>query len=231
MSPNPGQEGYWNDLNDSAEYRPHRGDLAQLDGFSPHALVYVVDHRDDAMESVAILLADFSDHRVEMLLNGTQKQREDLVEPLRRSHDGVELTVPDEDLSPYRSVRADGGSKYVNETGDGYLGIIKPTQYSISIPFGMWDGYDWETDDKLWIEDDDRGLAIVEQEPDEPVAKSWVKVVGPSPNVKVPARAVRKLLPISPGEDVRIYRRDDGAMLVVPADPDPLISKDGGSND
>jgi len=119
-------------------------------------------------------------------------------------------------------------SKYVNETGPGYLGIIKLSSYSLEIPFGAWPDYEWRTEDDLWVVDDDRGLAVVDEEPDEAFAKAHVSVVNVGPGVCVPARAVRNLLEVDAGCDVRIYRRDAGGMLVVPASPDPMLASDGG---
>jgi len=122
-------------------------------------------------------------------------------------------------------------SKYVNDTGPGYLGIIKLAHYSLEIPFGAWPDYDWRTDDDLWVVDDDRGLGIVDKEPDDPITEARVKVVNVGPGVCVPARAVRNLLEVEAGSDVRIYQRDAGGMLVVPASPDPMLAADGGGND
>jgi len=120
-------------------------------------------------------------------------------------------------------------SKYTNETGPGYLGIIKLTHYSLEIPFGVWPDYDWRTDDDLWVVKNDNGLGIVDEEPENPISNARVKVVNVGPGVCVPARAVREQLDVSPGSDVRIYRRDCGGMLVVPADPDPMLATDGGT--
>jgi hypothetical protein len=124
----------------------------------------------------------------------------------------------------------DGGSKYVNETGEGYLGIVRLGGYSLNISIGAWTNYDWRKGDDLWVVDDGPGLSIVDEEPDDPLGQARAFKYNVGAGVKVSARLVRQTLDIPPSVDVRIYRRDDGGMRVVPAHPDPMLATDGGVN-
>lgn len=133
------------------------------------------------------------------------------------------------DVEEPRRVATDGGSKYVNETGEGYLGIIKLSDYHLSIPFGAWPEYQWEIGDDLWAIDQEDGFAIVDEEPDEdPLGMPYVKIVSVGPCVKVPTKVARGNVDVPPHADIRIYRHESGGMHIVPADPDPMLVTDGG---
>lgn len=131
-------------------------------------------------------------------------------------------------------VLPDGGSKYVNETGDGYLGIWASSRWTVKINIGTFDHIDWRSDDDVWVVDADQGIAVVDEPPAETVTKADgyltkanVTRTAVGRAVKVPARALRQLEGFAPDQDLRGYRRDGHDLVLVPAQHDPFVEEGG----
>lgn len=119
-------------------------------------------------------------------------------------------------------------SKYVVPTGPGYQGRYSLADYSLKISIGVNTCVDWTSADTVYCrEDPTGGLAIVEDpHAGRYISQADVRKEGVGTVVQVPARAVRELAVSSKG-DVRVYARDEGGLLVVPAENDPMVSAEG----
>lgn len=73
---------------------PSEGELAFIRGYSPAAAVVVVETDHAPERAVALLLADVSEERREMLLEGDERERAALTKILRKNHAGSELFIP-----------------------------------------------------------------------------------------------------------------------------------------
>ncbi len=120
---------------------------------------------------------------------------------------------------------ADGG-KYINPTGEGYLGVYKLSHYSLGIPFGAWPEYTWRVDDDVHVTDADVGIAIVDEKPDDLLGMADVQLTGQGPVLRIPTKAIRRHVSVPPHGDVRVYRYGNGGMQVVPATADPFVDGD-----
>lgn len=122
-------------------------------------------------------------------------------------------------------------SKYVNETGDGYLGVGAVSESrSVGFGVGMFP-VEWDGNTVVWAIREEPGVAIVEAEPDEylaqyNVSKGWRNSPGPSLSL---GGRVLDALDVEAGDDVRAYEREEGGLLLVPADPDPFVEGDDDS--
>lgn len=136
-----------------------------------------------------------------------------------------ELEESDDGVDPH--LITDGGSKYVNPTGDGYCGVGQVSGDSVSFGLGMFP-VEWDADATVYAVKESPGIALVEDEPDEnlgryTVSKGWRNSPGTTITVSGPSL---ELLGVSHGDDVRAYERDGGGLLLVSADDDPFV--DGG---
>lgn len=156
---------------------------------------------------------------------GLVEERNHLRDARRKLYELVEEPDP--------RIRADGGSKYTNPTGPGYLGIYKLSDGSGQIPIGVWEQIPWRSDDDLWIIEEQlhgqQVIAVVDEEPDEAICTTEAKKVTVGTSVKIPRRAIEQMDPV-PNEEIRVYERDQGGFWVVPRTPDPMLATDGGED-
>lgn len=124
--------------------------------------------------------------------------------------------------------QSDAGSKYINPTAEGYLGVYKLSRYSLEIPFGAWTQYNWRIGDDIRCVPESQGFAIVDTQPADYITTATIRVSSVGPCIRVPPTVVRQTIDIPPHADVRVYEHDSGGMHVVQADPDPMLVTDGG---
>ena len=112
-------------------------------------------------------------------------------------------------------------SKYVVETGPGYLGVYRTFSNSVAISYGAWPQINWRSDTHNVVAVDAEGIpgyqlvATCDLEDEDLVCDCLVPKV------------LEALDGFEPGEEIRVYDYDDGrGLTVVPADPDPMLSED-----
>lgn len=111
---------------------------------------------------------------------------------------------------------------YVVPTGPGYLGIAKVSGGSCGFGVGM---LQFERDDtRVWAAEEPPGVAIVDEEPAETIAEYNLSHTpsGPGHSLTVGSQAL-SCLDVENGDDVRLYERDGGGVVLVPANPDPFL--------
>lgn len=125
----------------------------------------------------------------------------------------------------------DGGNRYTNPTGKGYLGVWTTVENCANISIGAL-GLDWGVGtDLVAIDvDQDRAIAIVERESvdDEETIIDEVEVGSNNfkTNLRIHSSVLRELAGFEPNSDLRGYSRH-GRLFVVPADADPFIEGGG----
>lgn len=127
----------------------------------------------------------------------------------------------------------DGGSQYVNPTGDGYLGVWGTSSWSAEISIGTYEHITWRSDDDVYVVDDPNGIALVDEPPETTVslaegylARARVRKATVGTSVQVPSRGLRELEGFEPGDDIRGYDRDGGGIVLVPATADPFVDEE-----
>lgn len=110
-------------------------------------------------------------------------------------------------------------SKYVNPTGEGYVSTHTVRHCSVSISVGMLD-LDWTPQDRVYAFETAEGVALVTEKPADVLAKT--QVADECRMVHLP-QAVCEALAVSKNDDVRVYQRDAGGLLLVDADDDPRV--------
>lgn len=143
-------------------------------------------------------------------------------------------TYPEDDVCVWcrngqHAVRADGGSKYTKATGDGYCGVARFSSGSVRFGVTMLP-VDWEAETIVWATTESPGVALVTNEPADPITSYSVATGGlttAGPSICITGNGLSPL-DVDEGDDVRAYERDGGGLLLVAADPDPMLVADGG---
>lgn len=114
---------------------------------------------------------------------------------------------------------------YVIETGPGYLGVSKISGGSCGFGVGMLPFE--RVDTRVWTAEEPPGVAIVDEEPSNPIAEYNLSHTpsGPGHSLTVGSRSLSRI-DVEDGDDVRLYERDGGGVVLVPADPDPFVQDD-----
>lgn len=123
-------------------------------------------------------------------------------------------------------LRPDGGSKYVRETGAGYLGVHRVGTQSLEIHLGQAP-VAWSADTEVPAVATEQGVALLppDAEPAEPITEIRITTRASSGPYLTVKAAVCNVLGVTPGDDVRLYERPDGSgLLLVPAAADPLCA-------
>lgn len=116
-------------------------------------------------------------------------------------------------------------TEYVNQTGEGYLGVsVVSTPRTVSFGTGNWPD-EWQGRD-IYAVVEAPGVALcpMGREPENAIGRyrtskgSYLTISG----------AVLRVLGVGVGDDVRVYERDGGGVLLVGADPDPFLEDDDG---
>lgn len=112
-------------------------------------------------------------------------------------------------------------SKHVNPTGEGYAGTYSVRHATIGLSLGMID-HGWTGDEPVYAVRVDDGLALVQDEPADPVGHAMLYTPGQCPPISIHSKACAAL-GVKQGDDVRVYQRDAGGLLLVDADDDPRV--------
>lgn len=123
-------------------------------------------------------------------------------------------------------LRPDGGSKYVRETGAGYLGVHRVGTQSLEIHLGQAP-VTWPANTEVPAVATDRGVALLppDADPSEPITEIRITTRASSGPYLTVKAAVCNALSVTSGDDVRLYERPDGpGLLLVPAATDPLCA-------
>lgn len=146
----------------------------------------------------------------------------DAAEAHERKEAGHEVNIE-------RDVATDGGSKYVNPTGEGYLGVATVRRHSLPLCIGTWP-VDWEVGATVSFIEASPGVALVAGQDADAVGHTTVSNFGSgSRRVCVSGQALAEL-GVENGDDVRAYERDAESVLLVPAAGDPMLATDGGEH-
>ncbi len=124
-------------------------------------------------------------------------------------------------------LRSDGGSKYVNPTGDGYLGT-----YSISnreVIFNLRTKGPWGEDiaEVHALEEPNESVALVRDADASDPRLMGSHEVWEDGRIGVGGQALDHL-GVAGDDEVRLYERAAGGLRLVPADDDPMLLTDGG---
>lgn len=128
------------------------------------------------------------------------------------------------------------GSKYVNPTGDGYLGVSRVSTRGVSFGVGMYP-VDWDGDTTVVCFQEPEGIGVVRHDrlPDdrrEDVIQEYSiyvathRGIGPVLQLGSP---IPNTLDVEDGSDIRAYERDPHGIILVPKDTDPFL--EGGGSD
>jgi len=134
------------------------------------------------------------------------------------------------DLGP---LRADGGSKYVRETGAGYQAVYTVSSSCIAIQLATCDAVDWAVGDTIHARLGEDGVVLSSGGPDE-LGRYEVRQQtrrahsGTEKPVLELYAPVKNALGLANGDDARVYDHPDG-LEVVDASDDPRIMTDGGT--
>lgn len=116
----------------------------------------------------------------------------------------------------------DGGCKYVNPTGPGYLSRYSTRSDRIHISATAVDGMGWGLGQRLFGYDIDVGYAVEATRHDEAIDEHVVSGSRTSDRAVNLSGKHLEYIGVEPGDDVRAYKRGD-RMVMVPADPDPML--------
>lgn len=111
-------------------------------------------------------------------------------------------------------------SKYVNPTGPGYAGTYGVRHASIPINLGMLD-VDWDFTEPVFATSVADGIALVQGEVDA-IGCGMALNRSRDPVLSIHSKAC-SALGVGEGDDVRVYQREAGGLLLVDADDDPRV--------
>jgi len=160
----------------------------------------------------------------------TSEQLEKYLDTLEARKNGIEQRRQLVTTAWLRSgaspVRTDGGSKYVNETGDGYQGRYRISNYEVKFnTSGM--SVDWTIDATIYALDDDQGVRLrADSQNAEVLQERTVISYEGSPGVVLSGDSLRPL-GLGNGDEIRVYDDEKPGLLVVPAEDDPRVMTDG----
>jgi len=126
-----------------------------------------------------------------------------------------------------KTVATDGG--YVVATGEGYLGRYSVTpDRTVTLGHGVCEHLGWGPGEPIYFRTVAEGVAIVQEQPDSYlVGHATTDPATAQHRINVRTAALEEL-GVAAGDDVRVYERDAGGVVLVPADDDPRVATDGG---
>lgn len=122
----------------------------------------------------------------------------------------------------------DGGSRYVQPTGEGYLGIHRVGTQSLEIHLGQAP-VEWSAGEHVSAIATSRGVVLLPPNADPPnlIAEVLITARTGSGTYVTVKDAVLNQLGVAAGDDVRLYERPHGSgLLLVPAARDPMLEGD-----
>lgn len=122
-------------------------------------------------------------------------------------------------------------SNYVNPTGPGYQGVhVVSAGYGVTLSVGMFD-VDWQDGTEVYVVFEDDGVALFASDRAPP---SYVRMLSVSkaagaqgPSLTLSGTDLAPL-EVDPGDDVRVYKREAGGLLLVARADDPFVEVDDG---
>lgn len=117
------------------------------------------------------------------------------------------------------------GSKYVVETGDGYLGVHPVTKSRCQITSGTIRPAGFEIGDKIDAAETDEGVALVHSREELEALDSYnvVRLQREEVPCVIVLKPVLDAVGATNGGDLRVYERGPNSVLVVNADDDPRV--------
>ena len=123
-------------------------------------------------------------------------------------------------------LRADGGSKYVNPTGDGYLGIYRHTVHPCTIGINHVDHIDWQPGDKVQSVRTSGGVILTREPGDRETINTHTVSKDDRQGLRVNIyRESVDHLGVSGGGDIRVYEGDSNELLLTPAHDDVRLKE------
>lgn len=119
----------------------------------------------------------------------------------------------------------DGGSKYVQPTGEGYLSVHRVGTKSCEVHLGQAP-VQWSVDEHVPAITTERGVALLPPDADPPDPIATVRITTHTGTYAAVTDAILDELGVAAGDDIRLYERPAGpGLLLVSAATDPMVTE------